>query len=163
MNMKHTGRALLLAMALAGISFTGARAGTSAGAGEPKKASAAEAEQKVDQAYDAMKGYGYAKKQEFVKWADARTTELDRRIAVLRKEVAHADARTKKQLEKEMAELDKKRKELGTRADELKRSSAQAWSDLKWSFAAAVDGLEQAYDRARDRFKEAQGALNPNK
>jgi hypothetical protein len=163
MTMERTALALTLAAVLAGAPFAAAHAETPASANEPKKASAAEVEQKVDQAYDAMKGYGYAKKQEFVRWAEARTAELDRRIAALRKEVARSDARARARSEKEMGELEKKRKELGVKTTELQRSSAQAWSDVKWGFAAAVDSLEQAYDKASARFKEEQEAQKPRK
>jgi hypothetical protein len=157
MKTGYTTLALTLAAVLAGASFAAAGAETK----EPNKANAAnaaEVEQKIDQAYDAMKGYGYARKQEFVKWAEARTAELDRRITALRKEVGRADTRARTRLEKEMGDLEKKRRELGVKTGELQRSSAQAWSDVKWGFAAAVDSLEQAYDKASARFKEEQEA-----
>lgn len=163
MTMGRTTPALMLAAVLAGAALTGARAETPAGPNGQNKPSATEVEQKVGQAYDAMKGYGYAKKQEFLQWADARTAELDRRIAVLRKEVSRADAQAKRRLEKQMAELEEKRKALAAKTDELRRSSAQAWSDMKWSFAAAVDNLEQAYEKASARFKEDQQARKGQK
>ena len=160
MKIRHAAFAATLTAALAGAGLTGAHAQTSSGG---KEGNPPDVEKRVDQAYDTMKDYSYAKKQEFLQWADARTAALDRQIATLRKDVANADAQAGMGLKKEMHELEQQRKVLGTKTEELRRSSAQAWSDVKWGFAAAVDSLEQSYAKASARFKEEQAAQKGHK
>ena len=111
----------------------------------------------LDEAYRALQEYTYAKKDQFLRWAEARKKELDRQIAELQAQIDAAGDEAKTNLRAARADLEKERGILEERLKTLKQSGAEAWNDTKWGFSAAIDQVEQAYRRARSRFLDEQG------
>ena len=59
----------------------------------------------------------------------------------------------KEQWQETLEALKEERKELSKKLEEVKKSSKDAWADLKWGFSAAYEKLEKAYEKAMRKFK----------
>jgi ElaB/YqjD/DUF883 family membrane-anchored ribosome-binding protein len=109
----------------------------------------------VDSYKDAAattKEYVTENKDEFVAAADKRVSELDTNIAKLaQKSVSYKDD-GKVQADKILADLHEQRDKLKTKLDELNKSGADGWKDIKAGFASALEGLEKAYENAKSQF-----------
>lgn len=92
-------------------------------------------------------------KEEFVRRAQTELDQLDKQMADLQAQATKANAKTRKQIDKSIAELEPRRKTAARKLDELKSSSGRAWVDLKNGVVAAINDLSAAYRRAASRFK----------
>ena len=119
-------------------------------------ATADEVSARITDAYEALKSFTFAKKDEFLRWAEGRSRDLDARIDELQKKMAGEKGPVREDLRKAKEKLLEQRKELARRMDEVRHSGEQAWEDAKWGMSAALDKLEQAYQRARTRFQESR-------
>jgi hypothetical protein len=119
-------------------------------------ATADEVSARITDAYEALKSFTFAKKDEFLHWAEARSRDLDAKIDELQKEIDREKGPAREDLRRAKKQLLERRKELARRMDEVRHSGEQAWEDAKWGMSAALDKLEQAYQRARSRFKESR-------
>jgi chromosome segregation ATPase len=107
--------------------------------------------------YEAAKEYTFEKKDEFVRWADARSQDLDQQIEVLSRKIEESRGKARSDLEAARGELERERRELAKKMEELRQSSEKAWEEAKWGLAIALDRLEQAYRRALSRFGAGEG------
>jgi TolA-binding protein len=86
---------------------------------------------------------------------EARLTELGNRIKELRARVEKEGAKAKAQLNEFIKELDKKMAVAKQQIEKLKSASARAWEDAKSNATAALEDLENTYDRAVKQIKKS--------
>jgi hypothetical protein len=91
---------------------------------------------------------GYKKEvQEKLKALDKKIDELKGKAAELKGEV-------KTEFNNEMTELRRKQKAAKKEWKEVKRAAANKWEKVKSGMDAAVQDMENAYNKAASRFKE---------
>lgn len=129
-------------------------------AAAPQNQDQQQASEDLDHAYRALQDYTYAKKDEFLRWAQARKADLDRRIADLQTRIDAAGDKAKTNLKAARADLEKERGLLEKHLESLQKSGEKAWNDTKWGFSAAFDKVQQSYHRALSRFEDEQGGKN---
>ena len=85
--------------------------------------------------------------------AAAKLRELDQEIEALNKEIGSQSRVDRKQLDRETADLERKREAAHQQIKELEGSSQAAWGDMKAGIDAALRDLETAYHQAATHFK----------
>jgi TolA-binding protein len=84
---------------------------------------------------------------------EAKLRDLDQQIETLKTKMGKLDKADRRQFEKQMAELDRKRAAAHEEFEKLKNPSQEAWQDLKAGIDAAINDLEAAYRQAASHFK----------
>jgi TolA-binding protein len=84
---------------------------------------------------------------------EARLRELDQEIDALKKDIGTKSKADRKQLDRETADLERKREAAHQQLKELQDSGQAAWGDVKVGIDAALRDLETAYHQAASRFK----------
>lgn len=86
---------------------------------------------------------------------EARLQQLKRRIADLNAKAAPQAKAARKELDRQIAQLDERCAVLQQRLDKLKNTSQEAWRDAKPDIDAAMKNLEAAYQRAAADFNRS--------
>jgi hypothetical protein len=141
--------ALFMAAALAGCdqakrSDTGTESSTNAPLREVKK--------EIKEAVEITKSYVSENKDEFVAATDRKLKELDQKIAELGDKVATLKDQAQAEGNKTLDALRETRAQLGTKLEELKVSSQDAWQNVKAGFESAMSELETAFANAKSKF-----------
>ncbi len=91
-------------------------------------------------------------KSEFIRATEQKVKELDAKIDELaRKSEAYKDD-AKVQADQALATLREQRVRLSEKFEGLRKSSAEAWKELKVGFDSALGDLEKAYENAKSKF-----------
>jgi len=109
-----------------------------------------------EEALDAAKTLGeYAadRKEEAISKANEMIEMLDGRIERLREDIRNASGEAQDRMRSTLSRLEWKRAKLAARTEELKKSSAEAWQDVKLGFISAFEELKTAYDAALEEFE----------
>ncbi|NIQ98142.1 MAG: hypothetical protein GWO11_04675 [Desulfuromonadales bacterium] len=126
-------------------------------AGDKANTSKSDVSREISQAYSAMKGYGYEKKEAFLAWAEERTRQLREQIDELDARIEKSNDEIRSELMEARRDMQQERRELGRSMKKVRKSTEAAWEDAKWGVSAAMEKLERAYERARSRFQAAEG------
>jgi TolA-binding protein len=92
-------------------------------------------------------------KQMYQDRVETNLRDLDRKIDVLKAKIAKANKVDRKQLDQEMAELDRKSEIAHQKLERLQISSQEAWVNMKAGIDSAMDDLETAYKQAVSHFQ----------
>ena len=83
--------------------------------------------------------------------AKSRMSELNDRISELEKRAIHTSTATRSKIKEEIEYLKKQQKSLNSKLNELKKSSGEAWKDLRSGFTEAggtlASSIKNAYKR----------------
>ncbi|MGO8814065.1 MAG: hypothetical protein ACLQVG_05270 [Terriglobia bacterium] len=79
--------------------------------------------------------------------------DLDQEISALKTRIENDNKGDRKQLDREMDELEQKRAVAHEKLEKLRDSSQAAWEDMKVGMDAAMKDLEVAYKQADAHFK----------
>lgn len=99
-------------------------------------------------ALEATKQYGLQQKETFEKTVQVELNELQSKIAELQKKAGAASAEVRKDMQKGIQELEKKKDEARKKLEEVNASTSSAWSTLKEGMTAAVEDLKKSYKEA---------------
>jgi PBP1b-binding outer membrane lipoprotein LpoB len=102
----------------------------------------------------ATKEYVAKNKDEFVASMDKKLKELDGKITDLAKQTESYKDDAKLEADKALATLREQRQKLSDQFEQLKQSSADAWTDLKARFESAMGEVEKTYDEFKAKFKK---------
>ena len=86
--------------------------------------------------------------------AETRLRELKRRIDDLNTEAGKQGGEARKGLDRQITQLDRQRVIVQKQLEKLRRSSQQAWRDMKPDLDAAMKNLEAAYQHAAADLKK---------
>jgi len=114
-----------------------------------------EVQRGVREALQAARAYNYRQREEFQRRAQANLRELDERIADLQDRAEDAGQESRQQYQRLLEELRRRRDVAREKVARLKDASADNWEDIRAGAGQALDDLQQAYDQARTRFKDA--------
>ncbi len=87
-------------------------------------------------------------KEEFIKVAQTKLDELDRRLEAL---LEHSAATAKPQLEEQLVELVQAKNAAGRKLEYLQSASAKAWPILKADLEEAIIALERPLSRLNEQ------------
>ena len=95
-----------------------------------------------------FKAYTHQQKNDAVKAGKAFIADTDKKIDELKTQTRNASAETKAAHEKNMAELQDKKKAAQAELAKLEKSTSEVWDATKTGFSNAARELGQAYDKA---------------
>lgn len=116
-------------------------------------AAAESMKREVREAVDATKVYASENKDQFMAYTQEKLAKLDRQIAELGTKAGTLKDDAKVEGDKALAALREQRATVGEKFDELKKSSQEAWKDVKAGFETAYAQAEKAYEDARSKFQ----------
>ncbi len=101
-----------------------------------------------DSWWDQFKAYTHQQKNDAVKAGRTLIADTDKKIDELKAQTRNASAETKAAHEKNMAELQDKKKAAQAELAKLEKSTSAVWDATKTGFSKAARELGQAYDKA---------------
>jgi len=112
-----------------------------------------EVQERYKNAAEATKTYVTENKDEFLAATDKRLKELDTKISDLAKKSEGYTDDAKVAADKALTALREQRKTANEKFEEVKKSSAEAWKEVKTGFESFLAELEKAYEDTRSKFK----------
>jgi hypothetical protein len=122
---------------------------------------AEEVQRELRNALDAVKGYTYQQKQEYQKRLEPVLQDLDERIDHLKEQAKGASKEARKWYPQALQELRRERRIVREQLAKAEAAAPGAWEDIKAGVGAAWNDLRQAFQRANERFKEANPPDQP--
>lgn len=101
-----------------------------------------------DSWWDQFKAYTHQQKNDAVKAGKMLIADTDKKIDELKRQTRNATAEAKAANEKNMAELQVKKKAAQAELAKLDKASGEIWDATRTGFSNAARELGQAYDRA---------------
>jgi hypothetical protein len=102
-----------------------------------------------------------AEKEQMSQQKDQYRKSMEERLAKLGKELDELQAKAgatavqaRKDMDKYLAEAEKKRKAAFRKFDQMETESARKWKKFTHEMNEAADEFEKAYERAKSHFKE---------
>ena len=92
-------------------------------------------------------------KDEYLQKLHIKLDEWNAQIDKLKAKADQAEADSRIEYNKRLAELKEKRSQTEEKIDELRKVGESAWEDLKSGVQLAVDSMEEAVNSAISRFK----------
>lgn len=143
--LKTAGLTLLIALLLAGApaSFAADTTGKDVG-------------KKIDETGQAIKDYSVEHRDEALKNAKKLLADADARIEKFENETSRnwdkMSASARAHAQEALRTMRKQRQDLSQGYGELKRSSSNAWEEVKGGFAKSYDALRQSFSKAAKEF-----------
>lgn len=113
--------------------------------------------QKVDKTIEDVSGYTKEQKEKIQKEFNEQLVALDKEIAEIKakakKAKATATSETNKQVNDQIAFLEKRRTELRSEFNDLKKSSGKAWDQIKQGFQESIGTLKESFKKAKQEFQ----------
>jgi peptidoglycan hydrolase CwlO-like protein len=132
--------------ALMGIGFFILSFSVSTGAAD-KQVSGGTVMKETQEAVIATKDYTIQQKDAFQRKVQAELEEIQVHITKLRGQVNHASTEARTDIQKAIAELEKKRDLAKKKAEDIHSATASSWEQVKSKTAAAMDDLRDSVNR----------------
>lgn len=97
------------------------------------------------EAVESTKQYTMQQKELFQKTVQGELAEMQAKIAELQTKTSAASAEARKEMQKALQDLERKKEEARKQLDEVSHSTSSAWSTLKDNVNAAVADLKKSY------------------
>lgn len=121
-------------------------------------ASSEKVSKETGEAVDAAAEYAKENKEEFARKMRANLASIEADIAGLKNRAGAAAGDARDKLNKQIADLEKKRDEMKKRLDKFSASGDRAWKSLKGGIERAWSEVKVAYDKASKEFEEEEAA-----
>jgi uncharacterized membrane protein YccC len=121
---------------------------TAAAGDQPRTSTTDKMAQDTKEALEATKQYTLRQKEAFQKNVQEELNELQRKIAALQKKTDAATVEARKDMQKAIQDLEKKKDEARKKLEEVNESTSLAWTTLKDGMTAAVEDLKKSYKEA---------------
>ena len=123
------------------------------GAAEAKTGtSAQDVIKETKEVLEATKEFTLQQKGDFQKKIQAELDRMQQQIDHLRTKADHAKTEAQVDLNKTIAELQRRKDAAGKELQELESASEKAWGNLKSGLNTAMEDLEKSYKRALSHF-----------
>jgi hypothetical protein len=96
---------------------------------------------------------GKMDKEEFRKIIEAQLGEWQTEFDELKVKAALAKADARDEIERRMADLQRRKQEVRLNLDDLRDKGGDAWQSMKEGLERATDELKKAFDEARSKMK----------
>ena len=114
-----------------------------------------EVKKETAEAWEAVKGYTHAKKNEAVAYASKLMKQTDAQIKQLQAKASKASGDTKAEYNRQIAALKDKQVDAGKKLREMRDATAASWDSAKQGFADAYKDLRDTYKRLRESSDRA--------
>jgi len=114
---------------------------------------AQEVQERYKSAAEATKAYVAENKDEFLAATDKRLKEMDAKISELAKKSEGYTDEAKTEADKALTALREQGKAANEKFEEVKKSSGEAWKEVKAGFDSVLAELEKAYENTKSKFK----------
>ena len=91
-------------------------------------------------------------KEDYLTLANQKLTDIDQRIAALKRDLASKNAEAKKQSEAQLKALDDTRTNLAAEIAQVKADSSDSWRQTRAKADATLDAFEKSYSDLRQRL-----------
>jgi len=112
-----------------------------------------EAVQETREATQEVREAVTVSKTEFKQEAETKLNELERGIDQLEAKAANVATASKDEFNEMINDLKEKKTEVNAKLEQLEAASAATWEEVKSRVTAAVNDLQNTYDRAASRFQ----------
>ena len=107
--------------------------------------------------------FRYNRQQQLSAWAKERLAKLKESMTELDDRALKLKESSRKKWKSEVVpELNKHKKRLKARIEDLKTNSKEAWIRVKWSFGEALETYEQNLKNASERLKDLEKSDKSN-
>jgi len=121
---------------------------------EPKKpVSSGDVKQKMGDAAQTAKAYLAQQQDKYLKQAQDKLTDFDKKISWLKEQAAKQTGEMKKKLDDQVAGLQKQADSAKQKLEGMKGAGAEAWEKLKSGADEALAELEKDYKQAEPEKK----------
>lgn len=144
MSMNRRWAAALLAASVAGLAALEAAADQPSGTEKITK--------ETREAVEATKEYTAQQKEAFQRKAHEELAALQKQIIALKGKVSEASTAARAELQKSIAELEKKKDAAKNKLDELRSATDTKWTEVKSGVNSALDELKESYQKALSRL-----------
>ena len=118
----------------------------------PDKVTSEEVRRDANKAVETAVEYSRQAKDEFQKKLETQLNKLDAKIVALREKGGDLKDQAKENWDKKMADLETKREAARDKLNEVGRSSADAWEDVRKGAQSAWDEVDKAFRDASQEF-----------
>ena len=119
---------------------------------EPHRSSTDRIVRDTKEALETTKEYSLRQKEVFEKRVRVELQELQVKIAELRKQTDVASSEARKEMQKAIQDLERKKHEARKKLEEVNEATSSAWTSLKAGMTAAVEDLKKSYQEAMSKF-----------
>lgn len=110
---------------------------------------------KTKEAASAAASYTSEQKEAFQKDMEAKLTSIKKEISELNDQVSQKSGEAKQELRAQVKALETRQQVLKKDLAKLKKSSGNAWGEMKVGVSKAWEALSDSYSKAKSEFKEA--------
>lgn len=114
-----------------------------------------EVKTKTKEAATAAADYTKEQKEQFQKDMEAKLADIKQEISELSAKAAKKTGETKSEMRAQVKALETRQEVLKKDLAKLKKSSGNAWVEMKAGVSKAWDSLAESYDKAKAEFKES--------
>lgn len=111
---------------------------------------------KTKEAASAAADYSVEQKEKFQKDMETKMADLKKEIAELNKKVSQKTGDAKTTMQAQIKALEVRQENLKKDLSKLKKSSGNAWTEMKVGVSKAWDSLSESYYKAKAEFKESK-------
>ena len=144
---------IMLLLALVAVQACGEKKNPQSKAATTSKA---DVKKEVKEAYDATKAYTQEQMGAFQQEAETKLAEYKKGIDQLQSKAENLEGDAKAKAEQQLTALRQKRDALSEKLTDLSSSGANAWEQIKSGVDAALEDLEDAYQKAAAEFGQSQ-------
>ena len=117
------------------------------------KVTASDVEKESREAAETTVDYTRQQYQVFMQQAKAKLDAIDQRMRELRDRAGQLQGEAQTAAREKLKELGQEREAIHEKMTALRKSGAAAWKDMEAGLKSAVERLDQALDRAVQRFR----------
>ena len=93
-------------------------------------------------------------KKQYEQSMEKRLANLGRKLDLLRARAATLSEQARKDMDRDIADAEKKQEVASRKLQEIRKESSQKWKKFVSEMNAATDDFEQAFERAKSHFKD---------
>jgi len=120
--------------------------------GNQTDTTAEDVQQEAQEAVETTGQFLSQERQEYMTGIEQKMNHMETRIAELKEKAAQAGEAQKKEVLEDVQQLEVKYDAARESMNKLQSSSEEAWEEMKSGLEAAVDEVDDAYERAQSHF-----------
>lgn len=128
-----------------------------------EEVSAADVQEEMQEAAEALKAYSFEQKEEFEEWGEEQLAQIDTQLTQLRERTDELGEEARREWEDTLANLESERRALDTTLQTALDSTSDSWNELQIGFSKASETLGESIRRAADELETQAAAEAPPK
>jgi TolA-binding protein len=129
-----------------------------AGSTEETSPSAEDVKKEVSEAWEAIKSYGFEKREDYQKAAESQLKELNQQIEGLQVKASALKEDMQKEIQQQLDALEEQRDAVQEKLDKIGSATEDAWQEVTAGVNKAVEDLQSAYEDAAAQFESEESS-----